>query len=80
MLPGEYPLAEWIMACPGNIANRLFGCLAMHDGHAFARDYRQVFRHIQLRWCRAHRGPLHCPRCSATALVRKGRSAFKCKS
>jgi len=72
MLPGEFPLPEWIVTCPGDIVNRLFGHLAMHYDNAFARSYRQVFRDIQLRWCLAHRGQLGCPRCGGRALIHKG--------
>jgi len=72
MLPGEFPLPEWIVACPGDIVNRLFGHLGTLYDQGFARSYGQLLREIQLRWCLEHRGRLRCPRCGGTALIRKG--------
>jgi len=72
MLPGELPLPEWIVACPGDIVNRLFVHLAALYDQAFPRSYGQRLRDIQLQWLSAHRGRLRCPRCEGTALIRKG--------
>jgi len=72
MLPGEFPLPEWIFACPGTVVNRLFVHLGAVYDHGFARDYGQVLRDFQIRWCLGRRGQLHCPRCGSTALIRKG--------
>lgn len=72
MLPGELPLPEWIVTCPGDIVNRLFVHLAALYDQGFSRSYGQRLRDIQLQWYLAHRGQLHCPRCDGTALIRKG--------
>jgi len=72
MLPGELPLPEGIFARPGAVVNRLFVHLGTIYDHGFARDYGQVLRDFQIRWCRRRRGRLRCPRCGSAALIRKG--------
>ncbi len=72
MLPGEFPLPKGIFARPGADVNRLFVHLGAAYDRGFARDYDQVLRDFQIRWCLEHRGQLHCPRCGSAALIRKG--------
>jgi hypothetical protein len=72
MLPGEFPLPEWIFACPGDIVNRLFGHLGTLYDQGFARDYGQALRDFQIWWCHGLQGQLRCPRCGSPALIRKG--------